>query len=60
MVFSSWPYVHAVHCIILYFGKGYNMLIKVQKYLDVLIIDETAVVLFGVFLTVVTLNVPVS
>lgn len=43
---SSSPCVHAVHCIILYFVKGDNMVIKVQNYLDVLIIDETAVVFY--------------
>ena len=46
MVSSLWPCVHAVHCIILYFVKGDNMVIKVHKYLDVLIIDETAVVIY--------------
>jgi hypothetical protein len=46
MVSSSWPCVHAVHCIILYIITGNNMVIKVQKYLDVLIIDETAVVYY--------------
>jgi hypothetical protein len=43
---SSWPCVHAVHCIILYFVKGDNMVIKVQKCLDVVIIDETVVVFY--------------
>lgn len=46
MVSSSWPCVHAVHYIILYFVKRENMVIKVRKYLDVLIIDETAVVFY--------------
>ena len=46
MVSSLWPCVHAVHCIILYFVEGDNMVIKVHKYLDVLIIDETAVVIY--------------
>jgi len=35
-----------VHCLILYFIKGDNMVIKVQKYLDVPIIDEIAVVFY--------------